>query len=50
MVAYALGLRDPGGLAALGAAVGAIPGAVTYAVANGGVRGVIRKVWGSNGR
>lgn len=46
LVGYALGVDDPGLLAAAGAVVGVIPGAVTALVHAGGVRGCWRKVWG----
>lgn len=40
-----LGVRDIEVLAALGTAVGALPALVTILVANGGIRGVARKLW-----
>lgn len=45
LLALALGLRDPEIIAALIAIVGLVPAGVTLLVANGGVRGVVRKLW-----
>lgn len=45
IIARVAGVKDPDVLVALGALVGLIPSAVTLLVANGGVRGVARKLW-----
>lgn len=46
LVAFVLGVRDPEHVAVIGAAVGLIPAAVTTLVDVGGIRGLIRRIWG----
>ena len=45
LMAYVLGVDDQQLVVVLGASLGLIPSAVTLVVANGGVRGVLRKLW-----
>lgn len=45
LVGRIAGVNDPTVLAYIGAAVGLIPGVVTFVVSNGGVRGLLGKVW-----
>lgn len=44
-VAYMNGAHDPTTLATMLLGVGLVPGAITLLVDNGGVRGVLGKVW-----
>lgn len=55
LIAYVFGVRDPQTIIAIGTGIGLMPGAVTWLVdrtglhgsivANGGMRGVLRKLW-----
>lgn len=45
LIAYVLGVTDPQVVACLGAAVGLMPAAVTLLASNGGIRGVLAKLW-----
>lgn len=49
LLAYVLGIDDPDLLVGLGATLGLVPGGVTLLVTNGGIRGVLRKLWRGGG-
>ena len=42
---FAVGIDDPDALAAIGAVLLSLPAAVSLLVAQGGIRGVLRKLW-----
>lgn len=49
LIANILGVTDAQTIVLIGAGVGLIPAAVTFLVANGGIRGVLSKLyWGNS--
>lgn len=48
LIAHIAGVNDATTITYIAAGVGLIPGCVTFLVANGGVRGVLAKLWLGN--
>lgn len=50
LVAAVLGVTDQTTILLIGAGIGLIPTAITFVVANGGIRGVLSKLWIGNSK